>query len=191
LYNAAQLGHILNKGLDLAEAGMGLGVNLLSQFGSIVKGKFVDKIVSDALSGPAVSAAPRAPETNEQQAAEPGVGQRRQTADRFFLSNRLPVAPGGQVSLSFSVNNDSSVAMKKIGLRVEGFVGESSRHIMNGQSFSVKPAKKDIAPMDFDKFTLSGMVPVDAPDDSYHGWIIVSDQEEHKIPVFLIVSKKL
>jgi len=107
----------------------------------------------------------------------------------IYVVNRLPLYPGSPVEVSFSVNNDSPSSPKRVRLRVEGFVGEMHGAELNSGDFSVKPATKMIAPMDFDKFVLTGTIPQDIVADVYNGWIVALEgQEEVRIPVRLIVT---
>jgi hypothetical protein len=106
----------------------------------------------------------------------------------YYIVNRLPLFPGGPVQLSFSINNDSASAAKKIRLEIEDFIGATNHFKIKSKMFSVKPSDIIIAPMDFEKFVLTGKVPAEAPADSYNSWIKVSGEEEIKIPVILAVS---
>jgi hypothetical protein len=90
--------------------------------------------------------------------------------------------------VSFTINNDSATSPKELQLRVAGFAGQMHGTSFNGEQFSVEPATQVIAPMDFDKFTLKGAIPPDVPGDAYFGWVIVSAEEELRIPVRLVVT---
>jgi hypothetical protein len=107
----------------------------------------------------------------------------------FYVTNRLPLLPGGTVKVSFSINNDSLVAPKKVALRVEGFVGQASGASFPATAVAVKPATRTIAPADFDKFVLRGTVPAHVPSDVYFGLIVVETDEQLKIPLRLVVSQ--
>jgi hypothetical protein len=48
--------------------------------------------------------------------------------------------------------------------------------------------RKSIAPMDFEKFVLTGTLPADAPPDVYRGSVIVGSTDEMSIPVRLVVG---
>jgi hypothetical protein len=54
--------------------------------------------------------------------------------------------------------------------------------------FAVKPQRRRIAPMDFEKFVLEGTIPPDLPSDVYHGAIVVASGQELSIPVRLVVQ---
>ncbi|NIR65371.1 MAG: hypothetical protein GWN61_15455, partial [candidate division Zixibacteria bacterium] len=43
------ISQLLNKSLNLAEAGIGLGVTLVTRLGSLVKEQAIDKIIPDKL----------------------------------------------------------------------------------------------------------------------------------------------
>jgi hypothetical protein len=175
-----QVGAILAKGLDLAEAGLSLGVTIVSRVGAVAQEKLLDRVAAAAATAdhpeaPAPAAAPPAPPP-----AAPASG--------FGITNRLPLTPGGAVRISFSINNESATASKKVALQVEGFAGEATGRSIDAAGFAVKPAKKVIEPMDFEKFILEGAVPADAPPDIYRGAILVASDGELRIPVWLAVT---
>lgn len=178
---ADQFGALFSKGLDLAEAGLSLGVTLVNRVGVAAQEQIVERFMSQAAtaSEPSMAAAPPPPAPSAPDAPEPEV---------YGISNRLPLMPGGEVRVSFSINNDSMEAPKRVTLSLEGFVGDAHGRRLNVAGFTVKPARKTIAPMDFEKFVLEGVLPPKAPQDVYRGWVIVSSDAELRIPVWLVVS---
>jgi hypothetical protein len=92
------------------------------------------------------------------------------------------------VAVSFTINNDSPSSSRELQLSVEGFAGEMRGARLDASTFAVDPATCLIAPMDFDKFTLKGAIPPDAPADSYAGWVVVAAEEGMRIPVRLFVT---
>lgn len=188
-----QLGSILVKGLDLVEASITLGVNLANRLGAVVQEQASDRV--ERASRPY-------PEWRETPYAEPGMGTTPYYQDEpgraggaetppiaNYVVNRLPLFPGSPVRVTFTINNDSASSPRRLRLRVEGFVGELQRAVLDGKGFTVKPATRVIEPLDFDKFTLAGAIPQDAVPDAYGGWIVVSSQhEELRIPVRLVVG---
>jgi hypothetical protein len=185
---------VVNRGLDLAETGIGLGVNIVARLGSIFKDQVFDKIntadmintvMNNAQAGPPQGEAPQTappnqpPPGSESTAAEPA----------GYLFNRLALYPGGSAYVSFSINNDSLTAAKHIELAVESFVGEANQHTIDSTAFSLTPAKTAIAPADFEKFVLTGSIPEDAPPDVYHGRVIVTETQTYRIPVVLVISR--
>ena len=169
---AEQLGQIIVKTLDLAEAGLSLGITVLSRAGTAAQ----EALNERAQAPPNVNVADGRPEP----ALEEDEG--------FFLTNRLPLAPGGDVQVSFSITNDSLVEPKRVHLRVEGLLGEQREARIDADAFSVRPMRKSIAPMDFEKFVLTGTLPADAPPDVYRGSVIVGSTDEMSIPVRLVVG---
>jgi hypothetical protein len=170
---AEQLGAIIVKTLDLAEAGLSLGITVLTRAGAVAQ---------DALTQPPGGASHddgRPDEASLQPLAE---------EDAFFLTNRVPLAPGGTVHVSFSITNDSLVESKRVSLRLEALVGEREGVRLDGDTFAVRPARKTVAPMDFDKFVLTGTLPAAAPPDVYSGAVIVVSTDEMRIPVRLQVE---
>lgn len=177
-----QVGMILAKGLDLAEAGVSLGVTIVNRIGSAAQQQVLERMAAAMqreATGAAASPAPPMPETAEAPPPE---------APAFYITNRLPLAPGGTVKVSFSINNDSMVAPKKVALRTEGFHGETTGASLPAESMSIKPETRTIAPVDFEKFVLRGAVPAETPPDVYFGWILVASDDELRIPVRLTVS---
>jgi hypothetical protein len=192
LSRTEQLSSILTKGLDLAEASIRLGINLVNKFGSVAQGQIIDRLSGPILQGPATYQ--KNPEEQGssaqgyQNTEEAGIPQPSDTHKNLYIVNRLPLFSGSPVQLSFSINNDSASAAKKIRLEIEDFIGATSRFKIKSKMFSIKPSNIIIAPMDFEKFVLTGKVPAEAPADSYNSWIKVSGEEEIKIPVILAVS---
>jgi len=174
-----QVGLILAKGLDLAEAGVSLGVTIVNRIGSAAQQQVLERMAA-AMQRDAAGAAPSPmPEAPEAPPPE---------APAFYITNRLPLTPGGTVKVSFSINNDSLVAPKKVELRVDAFQGEMTGASLPAESLAVKPATRSIAPVDFEKFVLQGAVPAEMPPDIYLGWILVASDDELRIPVRLVVS---
>ncbi|QEX14975.1 hypothetical protein FRZ44_02550 [Hypericibacter terrae] len=176
-----QMGMILAKGLDLAEAGVSLGVTIVNRIGSAAQQQVMERMAAamQREAPPESAPSPPMPEAGEPPPAE---------APAFYITNRLPLAPGGTVKVSFSINNDSMVAPKKVSLRIEGFQGETTGASLPAAAMSIKPETKAIAPVDFEKFVLRGAVPAETPPDVYFGWILVSSEDELRIPVRLVVS---
>ena len=169
---AEQLGQIIVKTLDLAEAGLSLGITVLSRAGTAAQ---------EALNE-------RAPVAAQPDGAHVGADPPVEEDEPFFLTNRLPLAPGGTVQVSFSITNDSLVEPKRVHFRVEGLVGEQGETAIDASGFSVRPMRKSIAPMDFEKFVLTGTLPADMPPDVYRGAVIVGSTDEMSIPVRLVVG---
>jgi hypothetical protein len=201
-----QLGAIVDKGLDLVEVGLALGIKLANRLSSALQVQVGDAAEAAGApygpQGPAYGAAgpypgPQGPAYGS---AEPYPGPQMSAPPRQpprepeappqygFVINRTPLGPGDPVRVSFTINNDSPTAAKDLSLRVEGFVGHVHGARFDGTAFSVEPADQVIAPMDFDKFTLYGAIPDDAIGDAYGGWIVVSGEEDLRIPVRLVVS---
>jgi hypothetical protein len=180
-----QVGQLLSRSLDLAEAGLTLGVSLMNKVGAAAQQQILERFMSGAAAvveaGMAQAQAPAPeppPPPAEPAGPEPGA---------FGITNLLPLLPGTPVKVGFSINNDSMDSPKKLTLSLEGFIGEAHGHSLEA-ALSLKPARKTIAPMDFEKFVLEGTVPAATPPDVYRGWIIVSSDTEMRIPAWLSVS---
>jgi hypothetical protein len=171
-----QASALLSRGLDLAEAGLSLGVTLVNRVSVAAQQQIVERFMNQPPAVVDPGAAPPPPAAPEPEPEPYGIG------------NRLPLLPGGEVKVSFSINNDSMEAPKKVALSLDGFVGDTHGHRLDIGGFAVTPARKTIAPMDFEKFVLKGPLPRKALPDRYRGWVIVDSDTELRIPVCLVVS---
>jgi hypothetical protein len=181
-----QVGTILARGLDLAEAGVSLGVTIISRVGVAAQQKIREGIDAAAASA-AAPAGPGPRQGAEAQQFSDAESPAAESESAYGITNRLPLTPGGTVKISFSVNNDSMIEPKKVDLRIEGFTGDTQGARLDASTFTVKPANKTIAPVDFEKFILQGSVPADVPPDVYRGAVTVESGNELKIPVVLVV----
>lgn len=182
-----QLGTIFAKGLDLAEAGVSLGVTVINRFGAVAQQQVLERMTAAHDPGTAEPAAAPAQGGEAAMPFGPAAPQVPVPEEQLYcITNRLPLAPGGAVRISFSINNDSLAEPKSVALRVEGFEGQVEGARIEAGGFAVKPSRKTIAPMDFDKFVLVGTVPADAPPDVYHGWVVVASGSELRIPIRLV-----
>lgn len=177
-----QIGDLLGKSLDLAEAGLGLGVTLVSRIGDVAQNQIFERFMSKtaAAADPSMAAASPSP--------APEMKPPPPEPETYGIRNRLPLLPGGRVGISFSISNDSIEAPKKVTLSLDGFVGDTHGHRLDIGDFMVKPARKTIAPMDFARFALEGVLLPNIPPDVYRGWVIVGSDTELRIPVWLVVS---
>ena len=106
---AEQVGAIIVKTLDLAEAGLSLGITVLTRAGAAAQGALVERVPGRRGAAPAPQL-PRpdpAPVARASHAAQPAPHAPPGEDDTFFLVNRVPLAPGGTVNVSFSITNDS------------------------------------------------------------------------------------
>jgi hypothetical protein len=187
-----QIGTIVTKGFDLAEAGISLALNIVNRMGSIAPDSFIEKITAPFTG--ATQQAGQAPDNNmttAQQEENQPIPSKGQESEPFFIGNRIPIFPGQELKVSFSINNDSYTSAKKVKLHPEGFRGKRSSTEFDGKQFSVHPAKATIDPMDFEKFTLVGTLPANLQPDIYYGWIVVTSESEIKIEVRLNVSASM
>lgn len=191
------LDEIVDKGLDLAEKGIGIGFNIATRLGAMIKDQVIDRINAAQLQNAAVNA-PAAgaavsdpgPVTDDRAAASSGqdAAQDGAAVRAACLYNRRSLQPGDEAAVSFSINNDSVSEDRRIRIGVEGFSGETRGATLDAAMFSVTPGEITIAPADFEKFVLKGRIPAEAPADHYHGWLIVTEQDAYRIPVILVVS---
>ncbi|MGZ3273620.1 MAG: hypothetical protein ACXWKY_03470 [Caulobacteraceae bacterium] len=172
-----QMGTILAKGLDLAEAGVSLGATILSRVSVAATQRIREGLEAAAQPQEGPPGQPEAPPVEAAEADAP-----------YGLVNRLPLTPGAEARISFSVNNDSMTEVRKVEFKVQGFAGDSGKASIDAAAFAVKPAKKTIAPVDFEKFVLEGALPSDIPPDVYRGVVVVHSDKDLFIPVVLVVT---
>jgi hypothetical protein len=173
-----QVGTILAKGLDLAEAGVSLGVTILSRVSVAAQQKIREGREAGGQPPPPGMAG-----------GEPGEGADIAEAEQpYVLTNRLPLTPGGEVKIPFSVNNDSMTEVRKVEFMVQAFAGDSRQGAIEPDAFAVKPSRKAIAPVDFEKFVLTGALPAALPPDIYRGVVVVRSDKDLFIPVILVVT---
>ena len=180
---APQITSLVSKFLELADAGVGLGINVVSLLTT-----FATSRAAGAAATFSQQAAPPPPEMPQQAqsagAATPPVAPARS----YCIVNRLPLHAGSPAKVSFSINNDTTETTKNLNLACSGFVGAAQGFAISEGAFSVEPPMATIGPMDFERFVLKGQVPEGAPPDSYNGWITVAGDEELRIPAVLMVS---
>ncbi|MGH7107459.1 MAG: hypothetical protein ACREF0_09550 [Acetobacteraceae bacterium] len=190
-----RFGEILARGLDLAEAGMTLGLTMLGTVGAAAQNKIIERIFNPTAERAAAEPQPAPASPATASAAAPGAGPAASPgaseAASYGITNRLLLRPGGQVSISFSVNNDSPIAGKPVRLLAEAFSGERSGAVLPPASLVVRPDEQIIAPMDFEKFVLEGTIPADVVPDRYRGSVVVLGEGPMRIPVLLVVEGAL
>jgi hypothetical protein len=183
-----RLGDIVARGFDLAEAGMSLGLTLLTTVGAAAQKKILEPVMESALasafnmSGQAAAPSPPAP---------PAAAAAQSTPDipgpaEYIIVNRLPLVRGAPFAVSFSISNDDALAEKPVSLSIEPLTGERSGVKLPLQFITVIPQQAVIAPMDFEKFSLRGALPPELPPDRYHGFVLVDNAV--RIPVLLSVG---
>lgn len=189
-----QIDALMVKGMDLAEVGLTLGVRLATRLSTALQLQSGDLFDRDKptrpysdmrtvpSAGPGVTAEP-AYQREPERPAPP-----QAPAQFNYIMNRSPLYPGNPVRVSFTINNDSQSSPRELRLSVEGFVGVTHGARLDGNAFAIEPATRVVAPMDFDKFTLTGIIPPDAVPDAYDGWVVVSAEEGLRIPLRLIVT---
>lgn len=177
-----RLGDLLGKGLDLAEAGLSLGLTVASTLGAVAQQKIVEKVMDATMP----EAAPQPP--GDPMAPPPTPDHSANAAPSLGITNRLRLTPGMAVAVSFSVNNDNGAVPKQVALTISPFTGERTGSLLPLASLSVTPETASIEPMDFEKFVLRGVIPETMPPDTYHGGIAVESGATMRIPVWLVVE---
>lgn len=174
-----QTGSILKKVMELTDASIGLGINVVSMLTSMAQAQFGGSKPAPEETYAAPADAP----------AEPPAPDGRAAPAQYGIFNRVPISPGGQVRVPFAINNDLPRSPKSLVVSAHGFAGATRGFQLDDAAFSVEPSEKVIAPLDFEKFLLVGVVPEDAPEDTYNGWILVGGDEKMKIPAVLAITK--
>jgi hypothetical protein len=173
-----RLGILMTKGMDLAETGFSLGINMIDRFAKVGPGGIFNV---------------RPQATSQQEEHNPPEGeaphQQTKSDSGLIIVNSLRIFPGTTATITFSLNNDSVDSPKSVILSVDGFNGQSTGAQIDSSTFSITPRKQTIAPADFEKFTIQGPVPMNIPADTYTGFLKISGDEEASIPVAVIISK--
>jgi len=174
-----QFTSLVSKVLELADAGVGLGINVVSLLANFAK-----------LQAGGAPAMPQQPPSalDPQPHPAPGPAGEPTPGRNYCIVNRMPLHPGDPVKVSFSINNDMADASKNLSLSCTGFVGATHGFAIPDGVFSIDPASAAIGPMDFERFVLTGVVPAEAAPDSYNGWISVAGDEQLRIPAVLMVN---
>ena len=186
-----QIGDIAKGVLDLAGAGLSLGFKVIDKFGGMATDIITEKIIGGA--GQTEQPYEPKPEMHadqDQPYQQPEETSADKASEVLWVVNRIPAYAGSEVKVSFSFSNESAELPKKITLAVGSFTGEGSGHSIDVGLLTIKPKSKTIAPMDFDKFVLIGNIPEGTPADKYYGWIVVSAENEIKVPARLEISAK-
>ncbi len=179
-----RFGELLARGLDLAEAGLSLGLTMLGTIGGAAQTKIIERMVNPGAEEAAVP-----PGSVAQGGGTAGVAAGAEpAAPSFGITNRLLLKAGGRVRISFSINNESATAEKDVTAVAEAFAGERSGTALPAGALTVTPREARIAPMDFEKFLLEGTIPETAPPDLYRGSVVVLGDGAMRIPVALSVE---
>ena len=176
--SAARFGQAMSKTMEIAEAGMTMSLSLLNTGGERLLNALASKIAGAAQTAPANGAYENREDASEAAASEPVIG------------NAIPVAPGDDVSISFSLSNDVPDCVKRVTVALDQLRGERTGHPLDRTALAVTPAEKEILPLDFEKFIIRGTVAADAPPDRYSGLIAVQGDERFTIRVCVAVEAK-
>jgi hypothetical protein len=179
-----QMSALTAKLIELADAGVGLGMNVVSLLSSLAKSHAAVPASADDLSGAA------RPQPAGQEAPPADASSDRSGPRNYCVVNRTPLFPGSPVQVSFSINNDVPDSPKNLLVSARGFTGAARGFQIDNSLFLVDPPERLIAAMDFDRFVLKGSIPKEAPEDTYNGWILVDGDEQLRIPVVLLVSHR-
>lgn len=188
----SQFGSIMNKSLELAQTSINLGLNLVQKFGSAIQDDFLRKIADAGRSVLSAKQPAGAAQGNEPSYPDsPASSETEQNpASSGVITNRLPLFPGSSVYIPFSINNEMAAETRTVRLHLEGFAGELTGEELKVDHFSISPASKKIAPLDFEKFVISGTLPINCQGDAYCGFIVVAGAEPMKIPVKIVVLSR-
>lgn len=179
--NVERLSGVVGKGIELAEAGLAIGARLLGSLGKVGADAVLSRVMDAPPAGASARNEPAAPQ------AEADTAQPSQPMTSW-ITNRMPLHAGGDVRVSFSLNNDSSDGSKKIALKVSALLGTTRNGRVPEEALSVTPAQTELAPLDFEKFVLMGTLPPDIQPDTYRGVVTIEGSESFSIPVCLTVE---
>src|ERR1017187_8134757 len=126
----AQMSSLVSKFLELADAGVGLGINVISLLNTLARSQ-------------AAGAAPaeQQPQGDGRPPAPPEDASRAEAPRNYCIVNRRPIQSGSAVQVSFSINNDLPDAAKKLRVTARGFVGAAHGFSFDGAGFSVNPSE--------------------------------------------------
>lgn len=188
---ADQIGTILGKGLDLVEAGVALGLNLVNRLGAIAQESIINRLATPFSAAAGSAAQPKTEAAGEASEASQAATAAPDQGGESYIANRIPGFAGHPTRVTFSINNDAYDTPKHVRLSVEGFTGRNGGATFDATHLVIEPAIGTIEPMDFEKFTLSGTLPRDLRPDVYEGRILVASDETIGIPVRLLVSEPM
>src|ERR1039457_5757806 len=136
--NETQIGTLMSKSLDLAEASLTLGLNFVQRLGSSVQEQVIDRLshVGQSFAQPAAEPGQRS-QARESEPEAPAQPKPAATSPFAGVTNQQPLFPGSAVRVSFSINNDSASAEKKVALKLEALEGEISRNRLEGSVLSI------------------------------------------------------
>ena len=124
-----QMGSLVSKVMELADAGVGLGINVISLLNTLARSQVAG-----------AAPAEQQPQDDERRPAPPEDAPHAEAPRNYCIVNRRPIHPGGAVQVSFSINNDLPDAPKKLHVTTQGFVGAARGFSLDGAGFSVKPS---------------------------------------------------
>ena len=182
-----QVESIVHKGLDVVEAGVELGLTVVSRLGSILMNQLIDNRGQYYPQDFAQDHESHHGHGHDHHGAR-GEEVYVEDEEGYYLTNRLPLRPGDTVSISFSMNNESITEDKTITLGLTDFVGAKDSNVVTADNFTIEPDTKTISPVDFEKFVLTGNLATEVKIDTYYGSIVVTDETQSKIPVVLVVT---
>lgn len=180
------LGAIMSKGMELAEAGLNLGLNLVHKFGGSIQEQVIEKF---AKTGNNIFKSSAAATSESPEAASEKVPEGAPEPAFSGIANRMPAFPGGELRISFSINNDSTSVARQVNLSLESDLkGELSGKTLGKKLFALQPSSIAIAPADFDKFTIFATIPVNQQPDHYLGALLVDGEEKMRIPLRVSIT---
>lgn len=180
--SATRFGEVLNRTIELTEAGMTIGTRLLNSGSERLLATIAEKIT------PVVTAA--VPPDSSQYAPPPEAAPSA-PADQAgaVIGNGHPAFPGGEIYIPFSISNDTHDRAKRITVSIGTLRGEQTGHQLDSSRLNMNPAAKTILPLDFEKFVIEGSITSDTLPDVYGGWIEVSGDEQFRISLYIAVGE--
>ena len=184
------IGAIMTKGIELAEAGLNLGINLVHKLGATVQGQVLDNMAKSGINIFRSTATAQAQSSEKAPTGAPEKNTKSQSTEAFSgITNRLPAFAGGHVRLSFSINNDSVSESRLVAVSIEqDLMGELTGTQLSAEQLALSPSRIEVAPADFEKFVIVATIPRNQQADHYHGTIVVADNDQIRIPLRICVE---
>jgi len=179
--NLDRINQVVAKSIDLAEASLALGVRMVGNLGKVGQEHLLRRVM-----GTGATAAQQADTAQADPYAQPAAAPEAAAVGPAVV-NRAPLHPGSDVYLPFSLTNDSPDTAKAVRLSLQGLAGEAAGGRIPAETLRIAPPEARLAPLDFEKFIITGRIPGETVPDTYVGAILVDGEERLAIPLRLAV----
>jgi hypothetical protein len=173
--SVARWSEAYGRSMEIVGKGLEMGLSLINSGGE----RIINALAAKIAPGPQHVPSP---------AAFAQTGNQSEPVDQALIGNAIPVVPGSELYVSFSLSNDVPGVTKHIRVSLEPLSGEHSGHPLDISALSIVPAEKSILPLDFEKFVIQGRITDDTIPDRYSGLISVQGDEQFKVRVCFTVG---